>query len=175
MVVFFTKVWAEDYPDRSEVLRFNEQDHYIGNVKAKVVLIEYSALSCPGCASFHRDVFPKIKEHYIDSGEVLYILRDYPANEPALYGAILANCFPQEYFRIIDVLFNSQNSWAFRKDFKKVLQNISRLSGLNPIKLKQCFENKDMANLILAKSYTSMKVLEINHTPTFLLGVFINR
>ena len=109
--------FASDIEDNSSILKLVDGDHYLGNRQAKVIIIEYSSLSCPGCSSFHEGIFAKIKKNYISNNKILYIFRDYPVNEPALFGAIFANCFNDNYFDIIDILFKSQTKWAFRKDF----------------------------------------------------------
>jgi protein-disulfide isomerase len=169
-VLLFDVSEAQEYPSKSEILQFTQKDHYIGNFDAKVILIEYSSLSCPGCAFFHEEILPQIKQNYIDSGEVLYIFRDYPANEQGLYGAVLSQCFGDQYFEVLDILFKAQKSWAFRKDFKQTLGNIAKLSGLDISRANKCLDDKQMAHGILKKAYTSMKALDINSTPIFFVN-----
>ena len=39
-------------------------------------MIEFASLTCGHCAKFHNEVFPLIKENYIDTGKILlYIQR----------------------------------------------------------------------------------------------------
>lgn len=174
-IVFFL-ISATSYADnvesdKLEVLKLKDDDHYIGNTKAKVTIITYSSLSCPGCAYFHENLLPKIKKEYIDSGKLLFIFRDYQNNEPALYGATLANCFENSYFELIDILFKSQIKWAFRKDFKKMLKNIGRLSGFSAEKISKCFEDKSFSDQLQMKAFKDMKTLNLNQTPT----IYINQ
>ena len=63
----------QNLPTKSEILKYLEKDHFLGNTSAKVTMIEYSSLVCNHCADFHINIFPKIKENYIDSGKILYI------------------------------------------------------------------------------------------------------
>ena len=172
LTLFLTICNAEDHiqDTQSQILKLRDDDHYLGNIKAKVTIVLYSSLSCPGCVSFHENILPKIKKDYIDSGKVLYIFRDYPSNEPALYGAILANCFNNNYLELIDILFKSQTRWAFRKDFKQMLKNIARLSGFNSNETNKCFEDKAFTEKIQIKAYNDMKALNLNQTPT----IYIN-
>ncbi len=163
--------FANDVEDRSQILKLVDGDHYLGDTKAKVTIIEYSSLSCPGCSSFHESIFSKIKENYINTNKILYIFRDYPVNEPALYGTIFANCFNDNYFDIIDILFKSQIKWAFRKDFKQMLKNIARLSGYSTDKINSCFDDKKFADNLQKKAYDDMRILNINQTPT----IYINQ
>ena len=172
LALFLTVCYAEDHIEnsKSQILKLRDGDHYLGNKNAKVTIVLYSSLSCPGCVSFHENILPKIEKDYIDSGKVLYIFRDYPSNEPALYGAILANCFDNSYLELIDVLFKSQSRWAFRKDFKQMLKNIARLSGFSSDETNKCFEDKGFADKIQIKAYNDMKALNLNQTPT----IYIN-
>jgi protein-disulfide isomerase len=164
-------LFANDIEDNSSILKLVDGDHHLGNIQAKVTIIEYSSLSCPGCSSFHEGIFAKIKKNYISTNKVLYIFRDYPVNEPALYGAIFANCFNDNYFDIIDILFKSQTKWAFRKDFKQMLKNIARLSGYSTDKINSCFDDKRFADTLQKKAYDDMRILNINQTPT----IYINQ
>ena len=50
----------------------------MGNPDAKVTVTEYASFTCPHCARFHENTFPQLKENYIDTGRVKYILRPFP-------------------------------------------------------------------------------------------------
>ena len=41
-----------------------------GNVDAKVSIIIYESLTCGHCADFHKEVYPKLKNDFIDNGLV---------------------------------------------------------------------------------------------------------
>ena len=43
-------------------------DFGIGDVNAKVTIDEFLSFTCPHCANFHADVYPKLKADYIDTG-----------------------------------------------------------------------------------------------------------
>src|SRR5882757_11325222 len=42
----------------------------LGPDDAKVTIVEYAAPTCPHCAAFNKDVFPKLKSEFIDTGKV---------------------------------------------------------------------------------------------------------
>ena len=42
----------------------------LGKPDAPLTLIEYSALTCPHCAHFHKEVLPRLKADYIDTGKL---------------------------------------------------------------------------------------------------------
>ena len=55
-------------------------DMTLGASDAPVTITEYAAPTCPHCARFNGDVFPKIKSEYIDTGKVRYVFRNFPLN-----------------------------------------------------------------------------------------------
>jgi len=52
----------------------------IGNPDAPVTILEFSSLSCPHCASFHKGALADIKKDYVDTGKVQFVFRDFPLN-----------------------------------------------------------------------------------------------
>ena len=50
-----------------------EGDHILGSDDAESIIVEYASLTCPHCATFHGDVFPRIKSELVDTGIVKYI------------------------------------------------------------------------------------------------------
>ena len=45
-------------------------DMALGPANASVTITEYASMTCPHCAAFNANVFPKIKSEYIDTGKV---------------------------------------------------------------------------------------------------------
>ena len=41
-----------------------------GNVDAKIKIIVFESLTCSHCANFHKNVYPGLKEDFIDKGHV---------------------------------------------------------------------------------------------------------
>src|SRR5262245_40378681 len=62
-------------------------DMSIGDASAPVTVIEYAMFTCPHCADFYRDVFPKLKSEYIDTGKVRLVFREVYFNRPSLWAA----------------------------------------------------------------------------------------
>lgn len=88
-------------------------DRVMGSPDAPVTFVEYAMFTCPHCAAFNAEVFPKIKANYIDTGKVKLVYREVYFNKPSLWAGMLARCAPQErYFGIADVLFERQKTWA---------------------------------------------------------------
>src|SRR6478609_8530085 len=64
-------------------------DMALGPDNAKVTIVEYAASTCPHCAAFNKDVFPKLKSEFIDTGKVRYVFREFPLNIKDLACAML--------------------------------------------------------------------------------------
>ncbi|MEZ5931110.1 MAG: DsbA family protein [Alphaproteobacteria bacterium] len=142
----------------------------IGSADAPVTIIEYSSLSCPHCAAFHKDVLPDLKERYIDSGKVRMIFRDFPLNEPAVDAAVLAHCAgPDRYVGFLDVLFQTQESWSQASDTRAALKQLGKLGGLSDGEMDACFADESMVDDILQSRLEGQNEHKVQSTPTFVI------
>jgi len=146
-------------------------DHVLGRADAPVTIVEYASLTCPHCANFHKEVLPKLKKSYIETGKVRLIYRDFPLDRLALAGSMLARCFERDrFFPFIGILFSDQSRWARSADPMKSLGQIARLGGLNPKKFEACFKDKATQTSVLEQRLLGAKSFKINSTPT----LFVN-
>ena len=67
-------------------------DMALGPADAKVTITEFASMTCPHCAAFNAEVFPKIKSEYIDTGKIRYVFREFPLDIKAAAGSMLARC-----------------------------------------------------------------------------------
>ena len=94
-----------------------ETEVALGAEDAPITVIEYASLTCPHCAAFHRETFPRLKSDYIDTGRVRYVFRDFPLDQLAFRAAILARCAgPKRYLSFVEVLLSQQESWSGHAD-----------------------------------------------------------
>ena len=145
-------------------------DMVVGKADAPVTIIEYSSLSCPHCAVFHKDIFPELKTKYIDTGKVRYILREFPLNESALAGTVIARCLePSRYFAFIGLLFQKQADWAFKEDALTPLKAFAKQAGLSEDEFNKCIDNEALQKGILAIRDEGQKK-GVNATPSFFVN-----
>ena len=52
-----------------------------GSVDAKIKLIVFESLTCGHCGSFHKNVYPKLKEDFIDKGHVYIEFKNFPLDD----------------------------------------------------------------------------------------------
>ncbi|NDF11862.1 MAG: hypothetical protein EB060_03475 [Proteobacteria bacterium] len=152
----------------AELGKVQPTDVVIGKPDAAVTIIEYASFSCIHCAHFYNDVFPTIKEKYIDTGKVKLVFRNYPLNEPALRASQLVRCIDKDKKEgHIKTLFKTIEKWAFEKDFLEKLRSIAKIGGMTDKDFDACMKNKDVENSILAEQLIATKKLNIQSTPTF--------
>ena len=130
--------------------------------------------TCPHCAAFAKDVFPKIKANYIDTGKVRLVFREVYFNKPALWAAMIARCAPADrYFGIVDVLFSTQESWAGESDEQAMLgklYGIGRQAGLTDAQMDACMQDRAMAEALVAEYQKNAAADGVDATPTFLIN-----
>ena len=141
-----------------------------GSPDAKIKLVEYFSLTCPACAEFHIEVYPKIKEKYIDKGLVQMEYRDFPLDQWGLRAAALARCLePKYYSAMVDVLLKQQSNWARSENVLQSLLKIGQLAGLNEKNAKACMSNEKLLDGIISVRMTGNKKHKVNTTPSFLI------
>ncbi|MEI6985513.1 MAG: DsbA family protein [Rhodospirillaceae bacterium] len=146
-------------------------DRILGDAAAPVTLLDFSSLTCPHCALFHKDILPKLKEKYIDTGKVRLIFQDFPLDRNSLHASMLARCAdPKRFYGFLDVLFKSLNNWSHAPDPLKALAQIGALGGVPPADFAACMANKELEDAILQRTVEAQKKYKVQSTPTFILN-----
>lgn len=149
-------------------------DFGIGPVDAKVKVIEYASFTCPHCARFHTDVYPKIKADYIDTGKIRFEYREVYFDRYGLWAGMIARCGGEmRYFGISDILFDTQKEWAASDDPAVVSENlkkIGRSAGLEDAAMDACLQDKATAEAMLAHYQANFAADGIEGTPTFMIN-----
>ena len=116
-------------------------------------------------------MFPELKEKYIDTGKVKFILRDFPLNASALHGSILARCAGKDkYYDVVHTLFAEQEKWAFDQNFTKKLAAYGKQYGVTQEQFDACVADKQLQEKITARMQDSSEKFAINSTPSFVLN-----
>jgi protein-disulfide isomerase len=148
-------------------------DMAIGPANASVTITEFASMTCPHCAAFNTEVFPKIKSTYIDTGKIRYIFREFPLDIKAAAGSMLARCIAKDdatkYFAVIDMLFRQQNDWVM-KNTTETLTRIGKQAGLSQQAVEDCLKDQALLDKIAADQKYASEVLKVNSTPTFFIN-----
>lgn len=150
------------------------QDRTLGSPKASVVVVEYAAPSCPHCARFNAEVFPLLKQKYIDSGKIYYVFRVFPINAVDGAAEAMARCLPADnYFQFIDTLFRNQARWDPEYPSVDVHQGLVELgheAGMSTEQVDKCMADKAQADRINQVSQDAVTRYNISGTPTFVIN-----
>ena len=134
----------------------------------KVTIVEYASATCPHCAAFHKDVWPKLKADYIDNKKIRFIFREFPLNDPALAAFMIARAAPKEsYFPLIDVFFDTLETWA--QDPANGLLNIAKQAGFTQEKFDATLRDEKLAKGIMEIRDGGVK-FGVKGTPTFFIN-----
>jgi protein-disulfide isomerase len=148
-------------------------DMALGPADAAVTITEYASMTCPHCAAFNAEVFPKIKTEYIDTGKVRYVFREFPLDIKAAAGSMLARCIAKDdsgkYFAVIDMLFKQQSDWVM-KNTTEVLGRIGKQAGLSQQAVEDCLKDQALLDKIAADQKYAADVLKVNSTPSFFIN-----
>lgn len=151
----------------------------IGDPDAPLTIVEYGDLACGACARFHKEIFPRVKRDYIDTGKVKFEFREYPIleNKHSYAGFYLARCTattkgPEAYFGMVGVLFDKQMEWLRGARPGQVFENAAAQAGLNRDAYRDCLYREDIReavkqNVLRAKGAEGGP--RVGQTPTFLI------
>ena len=148
-----------------------DDDRILGDPNAPVTIVEYSSLTCPHCASFHRDTLPELKKQYIDTGKVRLVYRDFPFDRLGATAAMLARCVDEpRFFKFVDALFAKQEEWSRAQDPFSALAAIGKLGGIGQQQFNACMENEAQLDTILERRLEGEQTFQVQATPTFLIN-----
>ena len=143
-----------------------------GNLDAKIKLIVFESLTCSHCADFHKKIYPKLKEDFIDKGHVSIEFRNFPLDIAALNASKIAHCKNDGKSDILHHLYNNQKSWLKGKTIEELNQNIKNFieqSNFN-LNTEECLNNSQVENHILEERIEGAKKFKIEATPTLIIN-----
>jgi protein-disulfide isomerase len=145
-------------------------DLWLGDAKAPVTVIEYASMTCSHCAAFNVETFPKLKSDYIDKGKVRFVLREFPLDPLAGAGAMLARCSGDKREAVVELLFQTQKSWAFVQNPLEALTSTLKLTGMSQTAFEACLNDQGLFNKVDAERQSGQTKFGVNSTPTFFIN-----
>ena len=141
----------------------------LGDAKG-VEVVEYGSVTCPHCAVFSKETLPKLKTKYIDTGKVHFIFREFSRNPLDVGAFTLARCVGDDKaLATIDLLFATQDKWAFVEKPLEPLLTALRPTGLSRDKAIECLKDTKLTGEIQQIGKTGVDVVKIQGTPTFVI------
>jgi len=143
-----------------------------GNENAKITIIIYESLTCSHCASFHKEVYPELKENYIDTGLAKIEFRNFPLDIAALNASKLAQCESNQSLEILEALYSNQQTWVKGSTIEELNTNLKKFIEKEGFKLNfdKCINDKEIENFILEDRIEGTKKFKVNATPTIIIN-----
>jgi len=146
-------------------------DQVLGKADAPVTIVEYASLTCGHCAQFHTTTYPVLKEKYIDTGKVKFVLREFPLDIVAKAAFMLARCAGDgKYYPMVDTLFETQKNWAFSNNPAQSLLGIARQSGMSEQQFNTCLNDTELASKVDQSAQRGATEFNVDSTPTFFIN-----
>ena len=145
-----------------------------GDGNAPIEMVEYASFTCPHCAKFHEEVYPKLKINYIDKGLVKFVYREVYFDKYGMWASMIARCAgPDRFFGMTDQIYRKQSDWArAESDIAIVtkLRKIGLLAGLNEAQLNSCLQDGVKLRALVEWYSEKAKSDENNSTPTLVIN-----
>jgi protein-disulfide isomerase len=139
----------------------------LGNPNAPVTVIEYASLTCPHCAHFQREVFPRVKKDYIDTGKIRFIVREFPIGHTSGAAAIINRCAPaNKYFPLFNAFLLRQPEWVSQEVRPDAIYAVAKSSGMTRQEFDNCLANQTIIDGLTEVKQRGRKFGVIG-TPTF--------
>lgn len=153
-----------------------DDDPFLGDADAPIVMIEFSDFECPFCKRFYDNTLPQIKENYIDTGKVKFVYRDFPLpfhNPMATKEAIASNCAREQggdtkFFEYHDEIFNrteSNGNGLNDADLRTIAQDV----GLDMDEFNSCIQD-DAQEQEVENDVEAARTTGVTGTPGFIIG-----
>lgn len=148
-----------------------DDDPYLGNEEAPIVIVEFSAYACPYCGRHFQQTFEPLLENY--GQYIRYVFRDYPIINPqASYAASMAaNCAQEQgaFWDYHAALFNNQDNLT-----EDLFFQLAEDMNLDTEEFHTCYQEGRYSDEING-DYVDGQILNITGTPGFLVnGNFIS-
>ena len=144
----------------------------VGNIDAKISIIAFESMTCSHCADFHKNVFPKLKEEYLDTGLAKIEFRHYPLDMAALNASKVSQCKNDGNSDILESLYSNQQKWVKGSSIKEANKNLQKFLKNQGFKInfEECINNKAIEDFILNDRIEGTKTFKINSTPTIIIN-----
>ncbi|MEX0931394.1 MAG: thioredoxin domain-containing protein [Candidatus Paceibacterota bacterium] len=147
-------------PEEGAVSKPVPTEHWIGNPKAPVVIIQYSDTDCVYCAVFHTAVVKQLIATYGRQGELAWVYRHFPianVNPNGAREALALECVadtsndPSKFWSMLDAIFEAK-PLSPQTDPVNFIKTIAGLYGLSEAQLSKCENNNEFRTIIRNQS-----------------------
>lgn len=100
-----------------------------GDPDAPVSMISYVSFTCGHCAEYHVNVWPQLKQDYVETGKVRHLMREVAFDQYGFWAAMVARRGgPSSFYRVSERLLLQQRRWML-EDPKAAQAELVRIAG----------------------------------------------
>lgn len=140
----------------------------LGSKAAPLTIIEFADYECSFCRQFQATTFEEIKKKYIDTGKLRFISRTLPLNiHPngiQAAHAVLCAGDQGQFWEMHSVLYSDVNKLT-----QTDIRSYAQVLNLDVTTFQNCL-NSGRHNIEIANDLRDASLLQINGTPSFLVG-----
>lgn len=146
-------------------------DKTFGNADAAVTIIEYASITCHHCMRFHTETWPALKQKYVDTGKIRFIMREFPLDQLATAGFMLARCAgEQRWYPTLDLLYRTKETWGHSERPAEALLDAVRFAGFTKETFEACLSDEKLYKGITSTAQRATKEFGVDSTPTFFVN-----
>lgn len=140
----------------------------MGTDTAKVTVVEFADFQCPFCGHWQKEVFPKLKQDFIDTGKIKFVFWDFAfLGEESVRASEAASCALDQgrFWEYHDALFENQNGENEGAFSDARLNKLASSLNLDSKIFASCLKNKTHLNTI-SERFNKAVEIGISSTPT---------
>tara|TARA_A100001011_G_C14249225_1_gene817059 strand:- start:3 stop:581 length:579 start_codon:yes stop_codon:yes gene_type:complete len=144
----------------------------VGNKNAKISIIAFESLTCSYCADFHKEVYPQLKNEYIDTGLAKIEFRHFPLDIAAFNASKISQCKNDGESNILNRLYSNQQKWVKGSTAEEANENLKRFLAEEKIDIdfEECINNEEIEDFVLNDRINGVKEFKVNATPTIIIN-----
>lgn len=178
---FFTKQQLSSRLEEKSTLKTSlgipiSDNPSFGSEDAPITIIYFYDYQCAWCRKFDLETFPRLKEDFIDKGQLRFIFKDFTFLGPdSKRLAIAAECIYRRYgtekFLEYHLLTyqNQQTRGSGWGSKDNILSFSSSIEDLDFEYLDNCIQNNTYLSVVIDDKYDGM-LAGVSSTPTFFIG-----
>ena len=164
IIIFFSTISNINAEDIKRII--------VGNKDAKISIITFESLTCSHCADFHKDVYPKLKKEYLDTGLAKIEFRHFPLDIAAFNASKISQCKNDGDSTILNSLFANQQKWVKGSSIEEANKNLQKFLASEgfDVDFEKCINNKEIEDFVLNDRIDGVKKFNVNATPTIIIN-----
>jgi len=131
-------------------------------------MVEFTDYECPFCRRYHRDTFPLLKQRYVDTGKVRYVVRDLPLDihPGAVVAAEVARCAEAQgrFWPMRDALLDNREELSAAR-----VAALAAEVGIAAPPLQACLDSHRFEADVKA-DLADARAAGLDRTPSFVIG-----